>query len=257
MTELEARGVGVSLRGRWVVDNVSLHCCAGELTAIIGPNGAGKTSLVRVLAGLQQTNTGIVTVDGVDLRSIPRRRLARCLSFVPQSSHFPFAYTVREVIATGRNPHLGRFQGERSDDRQAIQEALGVTDTAKLINRPVTELSGGERQRVMIARSLATKAAAILLDEPTANLDPAHAIDVFELCESLSSAGHTVVLTTQDIAMAIRYADRVVLMKSGNVVGVGSCDDVLTESALRSVFEVRVARAHTADGEQTVLFQRK
>lgn len=257
MMQLEAREVGVALRGRWVVNNVSLRCCAGELTAIIGPNGAGKTTLMRVLAGLQQANTGRVTFDGVDLRSIPRRKLARCLSFVPQSNHFPFAFTVREVIATGRNPHLGRFQGEQSEDRQAIQEASEITDTVKLINRPVTELSGGERQRVMIARSLATKAATVLLDEPTANLDPAHAIDVLELCDSLSATGRTVVLTTQDIAMAIRYADRVVLMKSGSVVGVGSCDDVLTESALRSVFEVRVARAHTADGEQTVLFQRK
>ena len=110
---------------------------------------------------------------------------------------------------------------------------------------------------MMTARCLATKAAVVLLDEPTASLDPAHAVDVLELCRSLSAASHVVILTTQDLAMAFRYADRVVLMKSGGVVGAGSCDDVLTESALRSVFEVRVSRAHTADGEQTVLFQRR
>lgn len=256
MTQLEARGVGVSLRGRRVVNDVSLQCSAGELTVIIGPNGAGKTTLVRVLAGLQRPDTGKVTFDGVDLRSIPRRRLARRLSFVPQDTHFPFAFTVREVVATGRNPHLGRFQREGAEDREGIQQALELTDTEDLTNRPVTELSGGERQRVMIARSLATKAAAVLLDEPTANLDPAHAIDVLELCRLLSAAGRVVILTTQDLAMAIRYADRVILMKAGSVVGAGSCDKVLTETVLRSVFGVRVALAQTADGEQTVLFQR-
>jgi iron complex transport system ATP-binding protein len=257
VTQLVATGVGVSLRGRWVVNNVSLRCCAGQLTVIIGPNGAGKTTLVRALAGLQQIDSGAVTFDGIDLRSIPRRRLARRLAFVPQSTLFPFAFTVREVVATGRNPHLGRFQRERDEDREKIRGAMETTDTGDLINRPVTELSGGERQRVMIARSLATDAAGVLLDEPTANLDPAHAIDVLELCQSLSAAGRIVILTTQDLAMAMRYADRAVLMKSGGIAGAGSCEQVLTESALQSVFGVRAVRAYSAGGEQTVFFQRK
>ena len=249
--------MGVSLRGRRVVNNVSLRSRAGELTAIIGPNGAGKTSLVRALAGLQQIDTGKVTFDGVDLIAIPRRKLARRLAFVPQNTLLPFAFTVREVVATGRNPHLGRFQREGATDRDKIEEALELTDTVSLVNRPITELSGGERQRVMIARSLATDAAAILLDEPTASLDPAHAIGVLEICQSLSAAGRIVILTTQDVAIVMRYADRVVLMKSGSIAGAGSCDDVLTDSALQRVFGVRAVHAHAASGEQTVLFQRR
>jgi iron complex transport system ATP-binding protein len=249
--------VGVSLRGRRVVNNVSLRCRAGELTAIIGPNGAGKTSLVRTLAGLQPLDTGKVTFDSVDLRSIPHRKLARRLAFVPQNTLFPFAFTVREVVATGRNPHLGRFQREGAADRDKIEEALELTDTVNLINRPITELSGGERQRVLIARSLATDAAAVLLDEPTASLDPAHAIDVLELCRSLSAAGRVVILTTQDVAIVVRHADRVVLMKSGSIAAAGSCDDVLTDAALQLVFGVRAVRAYAESGEQTVLFQRR
>ena len=229
---------------------------AGQLIAIVVPNGAGKTTLVRTLAGLQQTYRGTVTHDGIDLRSIPRRTLARSLAFVLQSTLFPFAFTVREVVATGRNPHLGRFQRQRNQDREKIQAAMELTDTEHFANRPITELSSGERQRVMIARSLATDAATILLDEPTANLDPEHAIDVLDLCQSLSAAGRLVILTTQDLAMAmaIRYADRAVLMKSGSVAGVGSCDDVLTESALQSVFGIRAVRAYTADGDQRYVF---
>jgi iron complex transport system ATP-binding protein len=183
--------------------------------------------------------------------------LARRLSFVPQNSLFPFAFSVREVVAAGRNPYLGRFQREGIEDREKIEQALHLTDTAKLIHRPITELSGGERQRVMIARSLATDAPVILMDEPTANLDPAHALDVLELCRTLAVAGRAVILTTQDLAMAMRYSERVVLMKSGRITNSGKREEVLTESAIESVFNVRAVRAYTAQGEPTMLFHRR
>jgi iron complex transport system ATP-binding protein len=253
---LEAHEVGLALGGHQVMDNVSVCFTAGELTAVIGPNGAGKSSLLRALAGLQRLTAGRVTLDGIDVRAIPRRRLAQRLSFVPQSGLFPFAFSVREVVAAGRNPYLGRFRREQQADRIAIEEALTLTDTISLAGRPITELSGGERQRVLIARSLATKAGAILLDEPTANLDPAHAIDVLELCRCLSREGKLVILTTQDLPMAARYVNRVVLLKSGVVLGAGSVDSVLTESAVYSVFGVHAERAYTTDGETTLLFHR-
>lgn len=256
MSRLEAHSVGFQLQGRWIINEVSLLFRAGQLTAVIGPNGAGKSSLLRVLAGLQRVSTGKVTLDGTNLTSIPRRTLAGRLSFVPQSSQFPFAFTVREVVATGRNPHIGRFQRERTEDRESIERAFALTDIAHLANRVVTELSGGELQRVMIARSLATKPDIILLDEPTANLDPAHALDVLELCRSLAAAGTLVVLTTQDLGMVIRYVDRIAMMKSGAVVATGTSDDVLTDSTLYSVFGVRAVWAVTAEGEHALVFHR-
>jgi iron complex transport system ATP-binding protein len=253
---LEAREVSLALGDHQVIDNVSVCFTAGELTAVIGPNGAGKSSLLRALAGLQRLAAGRVTLNGIDVRAIPRRKLAQRLSFVPQSGLFPFAFSVREVVAAGRNPYLGRFQREQQTDRIAIEEALALTDTISLASRPITELSGGERQRVLIARSLATKAEVILLDEPTTNLDPAHAIDVLELCRGLSSEGKLVILTTQDLPMAARYVKRVVLLKSGVVLGAGSVDSALTESAVYSVFGVHAERAYTTGGEATLLFHR-
>jgi iron complex transport system ATP-binding protein len=130
VNELEALHLGVALQDRWVVWDVSLGFKPGELTAIIGPNGAGKSSLLRALAGLQHPSGGKVTLGGTDLRLIPRRELARRLSYVPQSNHFPFAFSVREVVATGRNPHIGRFQREQAEDREGIDEALALTDIA-------------------------------------------------------------------------------------------------------------------------------
>jgi ABC-type cobalamin/Fe3+-siderophores transport system ATPase subunit len=118
------------------------------------------------------------------------------------------------VVAAGRKPHRGRFQRDVGVDRARIDEALAPTDTVGLAKRLVTELSGGERQRVLIAWSLATKAPIILLDEPNANLDQAHALDVLELCRSPANAGTVVILTTQDLSMVVRYADRVALIKA-------------------------------------------
>jgi iron complex transport system ATP-binding protein len=257
VNELQANAVNVSLRGRRVVRDVSVGFDAGQVTAVIGPNGAGKTTLLRALAGLQQLNSGAVILAAKDLRDLPRRALARRLSIVPQNTAFPFAFSVREVVAMGRNPHLGRFQRERESDHAAIGDALALTDTAQLAGRAITELSGGERQRVMIARSLATEAEVILLDEPTANLDPAHAIDVFDLCRRLSVSGKVVILTTQDLPMAARYTDKIVLMESGTVVTSGNRDEVLTESAVSEVFGVSATRAFTADGEETLLLRRR
>jgi iron complex transport system ATP-binding protein len=256
VNELEALHLGVALQDRWVVRDVSLRFKPGELTAIIGPNGAGKSSLLRALAGVQRANAGQVTLGGTDLRLIARRELARRLSYVPQSNHFPFAFSVREVVATGRNPHLGRFQREQAEDREGIEEALALTDIKHLANRPVTELSGGERQRVMIARSLATRSRVVLLDEPTANLDPAHTVDVLELCRFMAEQGKVVVLAIQDLPLAIRYAPRVALISAGSVAGFGTWDEVMTDAAARSVFGILTRRAYTKNGECTLLFDR-
>ncbi|MEJ7710913.1 MAG: ABC transporter ATP-binding protein, partial [Pyrinomonadaceae bacterium] len=146
----------------------------GQLTALVGPNGSGKTTLLRLLAGLWQPSQGRATLDDEDLRKLSRRVIAQRVSFVPQDTHLSFDFTVRETIAMGRHPYLGRFESEGARDREAISDAMERSDVAHLAHRLVTELSGGERQRVVIARSLATRAGAILLDEPTANLDVAH-----------------------------------------------------------------------------------
>jgi iron complex transport system ATP-binding protein len=256
VNELEAHRLGVVLQDRWVVRDVSLRFKPKELTAIIGPNGAGKSSLLRALAGVQHPGAGKVTLGGTDLQFIPRRELARRLSYVPQGNQFPFAFSVREVVATGRNPHIGRFRREQAEDREGIEEALALTDIAHLAHRPVTELSGGERQRVMIARSLATRSGVILLDEPTANLDPAHAIDVLELCRLMADDGKVVVLSIQDLSLVIRYAARVVLISAGLVAGFGTWDEVMTDAAMCSVFGIRTRRAYTRNGERTLLFDR-
>lgn len=256
MSGMQLHGVGLEIDGRWLVKDASLALPPGCLTVLLGLNGSGKTTLLRLLAGLWLPSEGKVVLGSREISSIPRRELARHVSYVPQDTHLGFAFTVRDVVMMGRHPHLGRFEREREQDRHSVEGAMRRADVLGLADRPVTEISGGERQRVIIARSLATEAAAILLDEPTANLDIAHVLDVLNLCRQLADEGKIIAIATHDLNAAARYADQIVLLQAGRIVARGSPDDVITDSAIREIFGVQIERAISANGESAYLFRR-
>jgi iron complex transport system ATP-binding protein len=175
---------------------------------------------------------------------------------VPQEAKLDFEFTVREIVSMGRYAHRGRFERETSDDRTAVQDALNRADVAYLAERPVTHLSGGERQRVLIARSLATRSGILLFDEPTASLDVEHGLDVLELCRSLADEGRTVAIATHDLNGAYRFADRVALLDSGRLVGVGAPSDTLTSGNIERAFHVRSEVGSSGDGSRFLIFHR-
>jgi iron complex transport system ATP-binding protein len=141
-------------------------------------------------------------------------------------------------------------------DHAIVDDALRRADVWHLATRSVMELSGGERQRVIIARSLATQADVLLLDEPTANLDIAHALDVLDLCQQLAHAGKTIGLALHDINAAARYATHLVLLSAGRLVIQGGPEEVLHTAQLNRVFDVCTDRTHAADGTPVFVFYR-
>jgi iron complex transport system ATP-binding protein len=253
---LFAEGVGLRRANRWILQNCTIDLRPGTVLAVVGPNGSGKSSLLRCMAGLWPLTEGRITLDGKDLREISRSQVACVLTYVPQDAKLEFEFTVREIVAMGRYAHRGRFARETGDDRNAVEEALARADVAYLADRPVTHLSGGERQRVLIARSLATRSRILLLDEPTASLDVEHGLDVLELCRSLADEGRTVAIATHDLNGASRFADRVALLDSGRLVGVGSPSDVLTSQNIERAFHVRSETASSGDGSSFLVFHR-
>jgi iron complex transport system ATP-binding protein len=148
---------------------------------------------------------------------------------VGQDSHADFAFPVREVVAQGRYAW--------GDDGAGVESALATFDLADLAGRPVTQLSGGERRRVFLARALATGAPLQLWDEPTANLDVRHGLEVLALARSLAQRGSTVLLSLHDIRAAYRF-DRVLVLHGGHLVADGPPHDVLTAPLIREVFRV-------------------
>lgn len=232
------------------LSDVSLEVERGRMFAVIGPNGSGKSTLIRALLGSVQPTSGTVTYEGRPIEDWSRAELARRIGAVTQIEEMPFPVTVRELIATGRYPHLGALRSEGPADREAIGRAMQRCDVTAFANRPMDTLSGGERQRTRIARALAQTPDTLVLDEPTAALDIAHEMVVFELLRSLAhDEGRTVVVATHNVNLAARYADSLLLLDKGLVAISGSAHAVMQPNIIESVYgwPVSVFR-HAAPG---------
>lgn len=257
---LEARRVSVTAGQKRLIDDVSLTITPGRLTAVIGPNGAGKSTLLRVMAGELKPSEGAAFLDGTDLRQMPVARLATRRSVVAQSTTLSFPFTVLETVMLGAT--VPAF-GIRDDDAAvAARDALTAVGLANFEMRMLNQLSGGERQRVHIARALCqlataprpdTETAALLLDEPTASLDLKHQCDVLSLIKAQSAEGRAVMLVIHDLNLAAAFADEIVLMAAGKIVGKGNPDDLLNEDLLSHTFGCRLRVVSSGDGGRLIL----
>jgi iron complex transport system ATP-binding protein len=215
------------------LDGISARVARGELYGVIGPNGSGKSTLARLLLGLLRPQAGRALFEGMPAAAWDRRELARRVGVVPQGEDVVFPITVRALVAMGRYPHLGAWRNETAADEEAIERALEACDVAPLHDRLVTRLSGGERQRARIARALAQQPDTLVLDEPTAALDLAHEMSIFELLARLRvRQGVTVLLVTHNINLAARYADRMLLLERGRPIAEGAPVEVVTRARI-------------------------
>jgi iron complex transport system ATP-binding protein len=237
---IEARQISFDVDGVSILRQVSLRVQAGETIGLIGPNGAGKTTLLKVLGGLIRDVRGEVWLQGRPLRDYSPREVARLVAHVPQTTALDFAFTVREVVLMGRSPYLGRFQLEQPLDRQIAEQAMRTMKVRAFAERFVNTLSGGERQRVFIARALAQQPRILLLDEPTANLDVKHQLEVLSLTSELAHQnGLAVIAAVHDLDLAARFCDRLILLHEGRVLADSTPEAVLTPANLADAFGVR------------------
>jgi iron complex transport system ATP-binding protein len=221
---------------RNAVDGVSFTVPRGQLTALAGPNGSGKSSIVRALLRRADIVGGAVMVDKRDVTTFSYAELARLVAVVPQREEAAFPTRVREYVALGRYPHLGLWRAPAEDDARAVDEALAQAGVDDLAERNTDELSGGEWQRVRIARALAQKTPALVLDEPTTFLDVAHEMAIFELLSSLAESGLAVLLVSHQLNLVARFANTIVLLDEGKVASSGSPADVMNAKKLEAIY---------------------
>lgn len=235
--ELTTSALRVGYGKTEIVHGVDIKIPTGKVTVIIGANACGKSTLLKAMARVLTPMEGSVMLDGKPLTEVSTRVLARHLGLLPQQPIAPEGITVADLVARGRHPHLGFFASASAQDRRIVEESLTATRTADLADRSIDELSGGQRQRVWIAMALAQRTDVLLLDEPTTFLDLAHQVEVLDLLTDLNdSRGTTIVMVLHDINLAARYADHIIAMKDGAVVGVGSPAEIISADLVHEVF---------------------
>jgi iron complex transport system ATP-binding protein len=229
----------------------------GDFVALIGPNGSGKTTLLKLILGSLAPWSGAVWLDGKPVLSYPPKERAKRMAYVSQEPFVSFPLTVRELVSLGRYAHASRFR-ETLEDREAVEEALRLTDSLALQHRKFTALSGGEKQKVLVSRALAQSSHLLLLDEPTVHLDLYFQLQILKsLKEICRSKELTVIAVFHDLNLACLAADKALLLKSGEVQSFGAVEDVIHERSIKDVFNVEVLATKTPEHDRPCFVPRK
>ncbi|HBO21843.1 MULTISPECIES: ABC transporter ATP-binding protein [unclassified Providencia] len=222
-----------------ICQDISLTIPDKQVTVIIGPNGCGKSTLLRSLCRLLKPLEGHVSLDNLPLSHYPTKILARQIALLPQTMQAPPGITVIDLVARGRFPYQGLIHQWSHEDKNAVENAMQVTQTTEYANKPVEALSGGQRQRVWVAMVLAQQTEILLLDEPTTYLDISYQIELLTIFQLLNQEqGRTIVTVLHDLNQACRYADNLVVMLKGQIFAQGKPQDIINEQLIQQVFNL-------------------
>lgn len=251
---IHAENIQVRYGSHGALNGVTLTVPDTGVLGLVGPNGSGKTTLLRALYGAARLNSGHILLDGEDISTLARQKIARTVAVVAQDRHAASTsppLTVAELVLLGRLPHRRSWVRPRPTDLAIVTDALNSVGLLPLAQRTLSELSGGEFQRAVIARTLAQQSRHILLDEPTNHLDIRYQHEVLELIAG--SPGSVVVL--HDLNVAARYCDQILVLSQGKMVACGTPNEVLVPAVLEPVYQVPIQRVDT-QGEITLTFPR-
>jgi len=237
MVKLEMQNVTLAYGPKVVVRDLNFQMMPGKMLGLVGPNGCGKSTIIKALSRVIAPYSGRILLNGKDISRISHKDLSCVLGVVPQMPLLPSIFTAFEIVLMGRNPHLGLFQYEGPKDMAITWQAMERASTQHLAHRRINELSGGEIQGIVIARVLAQETEAILLDEPTANLDIGRQIEILDLIKNLCRENNmTVVAALHDLNLASQYCDQLVLINNGRIHAEGTPETVINTENIEEVY---------------------
>lgn len=239
LSRMQAKGLSAGYNGEAVFRGLDLKIPEGSITTLIGSNGSGKSTILKTLCRIISPDSGAVYLDGEAIHEMPTKRVAQRLALLPQGAQAPAGITVGDLVEYGRFPYRSALSGLGEKDREIIQWALASTGMSSLEHREMERLSGGQQQRAWIAMALAQKTGLLFLDEPTTYLDISHQLDILYLLRRLNREnGVTIVMVLHDLNHAIMFSDYLVAIKDGMLHSAGTPQEVITQQALREIFDV-------------------
>ena len=238
-----------------ILKSISLCIQPGERVAIIGPNGAGKTTLIRCLLNLTPNQQGHIKIMGQPLATLTQKELARITSYVPQQLPDNIPFTTLEFIIMSRYAHSSGTILQDKKNKQMAEEAMQRTGITHLANQPMSTLSGGERQKANIAAALARQTPILILDEPSAHLDPKQKESIQQLLASIEAKpSPTLITVTHDLNWAAMHFDRILGMSKGRIVASATPKELITTAKLEQIFGTRWdIQTHPQNGRPMVL----
>ncbi|MDR0883448.1 MAG: ABC transporter ATP-binding protein [Oscillospiraceae bacterium] len=239
---LEFGHVSFSYGRAEVLRDISFSLAPGKCTALLGANASGKSTLLRLAAGLVAPQTGTITLHGAgaqNIAALSSQERAQRIALFPQWRQVP-DITVRQLVAHGRYPHLGRRHILRERDREIVETALRSTGALSFAERRLPTLSGGQKQKAALAMTLAQDTPLILLDEPTAFLDISVQISLMHTLKDLTDAGKTVMLIAHDLPLALHFADACLVLHAQELLFQGEPAQAVASGAIQTAFGVRL-----------------
>ncbi|UWQ78205.1 ABC transporter ATP-binding protein [Leisingera sp. S132] len=247
--KIEARNLSFAVRGRTLVQDVSVSVQPGETLALVGPNGSGKSTLMRLLSGLAKPTQGQVLLADMPLAQLTRRQIAQRIAIVEQQADTGERITARSVVELGRTPWLSVLKPWNFEDTALVDKALATVEMEGFASREWATLSGGERQRLHIARALAQRPGLLLLDEPTNHLDIHHQLSILHCIRNLKV---TTVVALHDLNQALT-CDKVAVLSHGRLVACGAPELALAPDTISEIFGIKARWVREADGADPFL----
>lgn len=236
----EELSIGYRRKGKdplLLAEDLGLTARKGELVALVGPNGCGKSTLLRTLAGLHPPLHGKVHVEGENVHDRSSKERAKLLSIVLTGLNAPANLKVADLVSLGRSPYRPFFMSWSKEDREAVREAIQQSGIEHLAEKSLDTLSDGEAQKVMVARALAQRTKAVILDEPTAHLDLINRVEIARMLREISrERGEAIVMASHDLETILRIVDRIWLMTRDGRIREGIPEELAMNGAFSEVF---------------------
>lgn len=240
---LEVKNIYCGYNNVNIINDVSFNVHRGEFFCIVGPNGCGKSTLLKAISNIIDYK-GTIKLENEDIKKFNRKALATKLAFMTQNSNIFFPYTIYDTVALGRYAHLkGILSRLSKKDNEIIEESLKAVGIFDIKDKYINELSGGQLQRVFLARAFAQSPEVILLDEPTNHLDLRYQIEILEYLKTWAKENNKIVVAVlHDLNLVQNFGDKVLMLDSGNIKGIGKTKEVLNGNDLEDVYGINIKK---------------